>query len=53
MNLHFPEPEDSTPHLPEPSRPPSPEADPFYRRPPHIGSEPTGVPQVSNGGYAL
>ena len=53
MNMHFPEPDESSPHLPEPSGAPPPEADPFYRRPPHAGGQPTGVPQVSNGGYAL
>jgi hypothetical protein len=53
MNMHFPEPDESSPRLPEPSGAPSPEVDSFYRRPLHAGSEPTGVPQVSNGGHAL
>jgi hypothetical protein len=54
MNFGFPEPEESTPALPEPSGPQPPEADAFYQRPSYANGYPTGIPQASNGvGYSL
>jgi hypothetical protein len=41
---------DCAPGRLEPSAPPSRESDPFYRAPPHISGDPSGIPEAANAG---